>query len=186
MFRAPSPAERLGEVLGYLLAAVALGPPAALARSERRKVRQSFLAWCDEHGGLRLDAGRGITRRAIALPTKFGALSARVELDAYARRARVEAAIAPLPSFVRATFVRDGGLRVESDALDATSLSALREHVVSGKLGELRALAVGVASEELVVVAIAMTTLEAWQAIGQGVVELAEWLAARWPASYRS
>jgi len=178
--------ERVGEALGYGIAAVVLGPPAAISRSERRRVRRSFVAWCDEHAAVELAGSRGVTRRAITLDAKLGGLPARAELDVLARRARIEVRIAPLPSFVRATVIRDGALRVESDSLDPASIQALRDRVASGKLGELRALAVGIASEELVVVAIAMTTLEAWRGIGEGVVELAEWLAERWPASYRS
>ena len=177
--------ERVGEGIGYGLAALVLGPPAAISRSERRRIRRAFVAWCDAHDATKIEAPRGVARRAIALPTKLGKLPVRAELDVNARRARIEATIAPLPTFVRAAVIRDGALRVESDVLDPASRAALRDRIAAGKLGDLHALAIGVASEELVVVAIALTTPEAWRALGDGVVDLAEWLAEKWPVGYR-
>jgi hypothetical protein len=179
--------ESFGEAVGYGLAAIVLGPPAAIMRSERRRLRRAFLAWCDAHEPQALEGSRGVTRRAITFRTSLGPITARAEVDVFARRARIEAAIPLLSTLVRAAVVREGGaLRGESSTLDAASIEALRERVAASKLGELRALGLAVATGELVVVVGPRITVEAWDPIGEGIVELAEWLANRWPVSYRS
>lgn len=176
---------RVGEAIGYGLAAVVLGPSEAISRRERRRIRQTFLAWCDERGSVRHEAARGMLRRTITLTTPTGTMPAEVELDPFARRARILAVIAPLPSWVRASARRDETLQVMSDSLDPASLRALRDSVLASPLGELRVIQIDLESERLEVLVIAMTTIEAWRAIGDGVVALTDWVSTRWPVGYR-
>lgn len=177
--------ESFGEAIGYGLAALVLGPAAAISRSERRRVRRSFVAWCDEHGAEKREGSRGVLRRAIALDTKTGKTPADVELHAFERRALFDVAIPPLPNWVRAKIVWENGVKVESETLDAPGRRALEEHVARSSLGELRVVWIGVTSERLEVVVIAVTTVEAWRSIGEAVVALADWLVERWPVGYR-
>jgi hypothetical protein len=195
--------ERVGETIGYGLAALVLGPPAAISRAERRRIRRAFVTWCDELSPVTLETGRSGIRRAIYFETAIGRLPATAELRVFALRAQVEAAIQPLPTWVAANVSRDlsmlrrvrmrwgeplaseGSLRVDSTTLDVDSARALAARVSASKLGELRAVDVEVASERLRVTVVAMTTVEAWRAIGEGIVEVANWLVERWPVGYR-
>lgn len=177
--------ERVGQGIGYGLAALVLGPPAAISRSERRKIRRAFVAWCDEQSAVKLEGRRNVLRRSITMTSALGAMPAEVELDSFARRATLRVTIPPLPAWVRAQVACESGVTVESESLDREAQRALRDFVAAGPLGALRVLDVDIASERLEVLAIAVTTLDAWRAMGRGVVALADWLAERWPLGYR-
>jgi len=177
--------ERVGEGIGYGLAALVLGPAAAISRSERRRVRHAFNAWCDEQSAVKLEAPRGVMRRAITMKSSIGAMPAEVRLDLFARRALIRVAIQPLPPWVRARVECEHAVRVVSDTLDLAAQRELGNFVARGPLGELRVVHVDVASEAIEVYAIALTTLAAWRSVGGGIVTLADWLVEKWPVGYR-
>ncbi len=193
--------ERVGELIGYSAAAIVLGPIDAVTRHERRAMRKSFVAWTRAFDPVPLESKKpGVVRRAITLRTRTGTLPADVELDVFARRARVVAAIPTLPPSIRATISRGslegvrwrrgapvttaGSLRADSDTLDADSAHAILVNVEHGGLGALTTVEIDLASE-LTVRTVAMTTEAAWRAIGDGVVSLADFLAEKWSPSYR-
>ncbi|HEY1958987.1 MAG TPA: hypothetical protein VGH28_25415 [Polyangiaceae bacterium] len=177
--------ESLGEGIGYGLAALVLGPPAAISRGERRRIRLAFNAWCEEQSAVRLEGSRGVHRRSIRFRSAIGTTPAEVTLDLFSRRASIHVGIPPLPAWVRARVECEHAVRVTSDTLDLAAQRELGDFVAAGPLGELRVVRVDVASERLEVFAIAVTTLDAWRAMGRGVVALADWLADRWPVGYR-
>lgn len=195
--------ERVGELLGYSAAALVLGPIDAVTRHERRAMRSSFVRWASGFDAIMLQSKKlGLVRRDLTLRSATGGMPATAELDVFARRARIALAIPQMPSFVRVTISRGsldrvryrhgpplahhGTLRADSETLDVEAARAILANVEHGGLGALTEVEIDVNSKELVVRSVAMTTEDAWKAIGDGVVALAECLSSRWPASYRS
>jgi hypothetical protein len=195
--------ERVGETLGYGVAAIVLGPIDAITRHERRAMRKSFVAWTRAWNPVPMTSSKvGFLRRSLTFVTRAGDVPAIAELDVFARRARIVASIGVLPSWVDVTLGRGslvdvhtprgtplaiaGSLRAESNTLDVESARALLANVERGGLGALTDVEIEVRTKELTVRTIAMTTEAAWRAIGDAIVSLAELLAEKWPPSYRS
>lgn len=202
--------ERFGEHLGYGLAALVLGPRAALERRARRAMRAAMLDYCRDLHPLKLDAPRGSIRRSAQVPTPVGSLSVELEVDLDARKAWASAPLERLPSYVSArvtkspsslgdtaergakAFPGDGearaiarAFRLETASLDDGAAAALVEAVASGPLDDLDALELILSPEHVKLLFMAPATRESWATVGAGVTSLVSWLGVRWPPSYR-
>ena len=195
--------ERLGESVGYALATVLLGPAAALQRQARRRMVYAAIGFCRRHEPTELDAPKGVVRRGIRLATPGGPIPVEIELRPFEDRAALLVTIPALPASVQATVGRhatalhgvrgrlpealaqDGTLRIHSTALDAATATALLAALAKGPLGALPAFELEIRREKLDLLVAAPPSTEAWTALGDGIVDLAAWLAARWPSSYR-
>ncbi len=177
--------QRLGQGVGYALAAVILGPPAAIARRERRALRSAFKEWCEELGAVRLEA-RGVMSRAGNLPASAGSLPFSVVLDAFAKRAVLDVATGTLPPNARATIMKDAaGIRVTSDTLDLSATDALARDVAQTGLARLESFVIDIDGERVVLQINAPTTHAEWRAIGLATAQFTEAVVRTWEKSYR-
>jgi hypothetical protein len=195
--------ERLGEGVGYGLAAIVLGPAAALERRARRAMRGALVDFCSERQPVRLSAPRGALRRRVRLAERGAApLAIEIELELASRTARLRADLDRMPGYVEARVARSlgslrpderwqvpslasaGAFSIWSDNLPRGDATALVE-LVAGAMATIDAVDILLAPESLEVLAVAPQTIEGWTALGDGVSALAIWLSARWPTSYR-
>jgi hypothetical protein len=195
--------ESMGERVGYALAAIVLGPAAALQRQARRRTIRAVVLYCEEYEPTELEAPKGVLRRGARLPTISGPISIEIELRAFEGRATLSLTITALPSHVNATvsraawevqgllsrlpapLAREGTLRVDSETLDVETARALLDVIAKGPLATLNAMELEIRREQIDVHVVAPSTLEQWKAIGEGVVTLEAWLTSRWSSSYR-
>lgn len=188
--------ERFGEHIGYGLAAVVLGPQAALERRARRAMRAAMIAFCEPLGPVKLEAPRGILRRRAELRADRGPVALELELDLRKRSAHASLVLERLPNYVAATITKDastldphaapGPLSVASASLDAAVARALRDVVAAGPLQRVESFSITISPERLEILAVAPKTREEWDALGEGALAIVAWLSGRWPASYRS
>ncbi len=195
--------ERLGEAIGYGLAAVVLGPKAALERRARRAIRHALLDWCAPLDPVKLVAPRGVLRRGVTLATAMGPMAAEVTVDVHDKQAKLVASTPQLPPMVAVTVTTmltrrvladwedlptktNGRLVALTKTLDEVTCDALIEHVAAGPLGRLAPLDVVIRPSEIEVVFAAPSVDAEWSDVGKGVTLLSTWLAERWPGSYRS
>jgi hypothetical protein len=195
--------ETLGEKVGYGLAAIVLGPHAALERRARRTIRLAMVGWAEAHQPVKREAPRGALRRSVTLRAGSEPIDVDLDLDLAERRATLAFAIARLPSYVDVTVDNDAGrvrnmklrrlppraasgaFRLDGDALDVPTAQALVEAVSSGPFGNLEAIEIELTPERVTVFTLAPSSQEGWSAIGDGIAHLVGWLIDRWPPSYR-
>lgn len=194
---------RVGEGIGYGLAAVVLGPSAAIQRRARRAMRSSFAELCERRSATKLVAPRFVRRASMRLAKGATSIGLEVELDIVGKHARATASIDPLPSFVQAEASKnltaiDGlrrrrgpplamhdGLRIDSGSIDAALADELVRAIGATLLGALEAIQVIVGGDRIDVNVVAPTTFAEWNAIADGLLAFATWLSERWPSSYR-
>jgi len=178
--------EMLGERVGYGLAAVVLGPVAALERRTRRTMRAAMLDSFEDLRPLRLERRRGTIRRNVQLPTGAGATSIDIDLDLHTHKTKLTLRLERLPSYVEARIQKHGSeFRLTTTSLDDDANHALVAMLTNGSLAGLDAIEIALSPEEVVIHITAPTTSEEWATIRAGLVDMVSWLAARWPASYR-
>jgi hypothetical protein len=196
--------EQLGESMGYGLAAIVLGPAAALERRTRRAMRGGLVDFCSERQPVRLQAPRGTLRRSVRLATRGAApLALEVELELSSRTARLRADLERMPGYVEARVARSrsslhpdasqrlatplsssGEFSLWSDSLPLADATALVE-IAARATAAIEAVEIRLSPESLEVLAVAPQRAEGWIVLGDGVSALASWLSARWQTSYR-
>jgi hypothetical protein len=198
--------ERLGERIGYGLAAIVLGPAAALERRTRRSIRRAMLDYVRDLEPMKLESRRGLLGRNVSLRAAAGAtLPAEIEVDLEGRRARVVVQFERLPAFVDACISRDvreldelphrptgwvvattpTNVRLDSDTLDGPAAEALVAAIAAGPLSSTDAFELTISPDRMTLITRAPITRAGWTSIGEGVIAAVAWLIARWPSSYR-
>ena len=209
----PSIWERIGEGIGYGLAAVVLGPQVAIERRQRRTMRSAFREWSASLGATSLVPPRSGERRcAVMLPTSADAIAAEVTLDPYGRTAALAATPPQLPALVDVIVSVIAGARPTlmqvttgrsvmgkplvashdplyafSETLDEATCQALIDAMASGPFGHgFHATRIDIRHDGIDVALPAPTSVAEWQALTAGIVALSRWLAEKWPVSYRT
>jgi hypothetical protein len=179
-------AEILAEKVGYALAAVVLGPPAAMARRERRAMRAALDAWCEGVGAIRLEV-RGVRARSGKLQGAAGSFPFEATLDAFHELASLDVAIEKLPPQASVTIskVRGRGVHATSPTLDASIMQALVRDVSRTALGARETFSLDLDGERIVLHVEAPREPAEWKALGEAMVAFAESCARRWGGSYR-
>jgi len=177
----------IGEGIGYLLAFVVLGPPAALERRTRRLIRTAFHEWSES-----LDATvlalekRGSPRCALMLPTTTASIPIEATVDPFERTAAMTVTPPQLPAFVNVVVSGSpSGLRASSETLDEQTRDALIQTIAAGPFGH-GATNIDIRHDRIDVSFAAPKSVSEWQSIATAVVEMCGWLADKWPSSYRT
>ncbi len=180
-------AEYLAEKVGYALAAVILGPPAAMARRERRAMRTALDSWCEEVGAIRVEAARRERRYSGKLEGAAGSFPFEVTLDAFHTLAVLDVAIEKLPPQADVTISKPRGREVSatSSMLDASITSALVAEIAGTPIGARDSFSLALDGERIVLHVSAPHEAAEWKAIGDATVAFAESCARRWGSSYR-
>ena len=181
-------AEFLAEKVGYALAAVVLGPPAAMARRERRMMRAALETWCEDVGAIRLEAeGRGVRRRSGKLQGAAGSFPFEATLDPFHKQASVDVAIERLPPQASVTISKPRG-RGEIRVTSATPDDSIMQKLVH-ELPQTRAARetfnLALDGDRLVLHVEAPREAAEWKALGEAMVAFAESCTRRWGSSYR-
>jgi hypothetical protein len=195
--------ETLGEKVGFGLAAIVLGPHAALERRARRSLRLAMVGWAEAHQQVKREAPRGALRRSVTLRAGGEPIDVDLELELAERRTSLAFAIARLPGYVDVTVDKDAGrvrnmklrrlppraaagaFRLDGDELDLPTAQALVEAIASGPFGHLEAIEIALTPERVTIATLAPSSREGWTSIGEGIAHLVGWLVDRWPPSYR-
>jgi hypothetical protein len=194
--------ERMGEGVGYAIGAVIFGPSAAIARRERRTLRNALHEWADSVDATHARPhAKGLLRYTGALrgsePIPFEA-----ELDPFEKRATLDVAIG-LAKKVEAEvskarwaldgvkvrlpspFAHVGTIRVDDTTLDADTAETLAREIAETPIGALETFSLTLRSDRVVVVVMAPRAPAEWRAIEKALVVLVESWSRRWAASYR-
>lgn len=196
--------ERVGEGIGYALAASVLGPPAAMARRDRRAMRDAFRAWCRplDPVPVRAHAERGL-RRAVTLRPPTGAVTLEAELDPFGKRATLELPIGPFPPNAQVRLAKApweihhvkmrmpepiaslGGALAFAGTVDADTAEVLLREVLDTAFGARDAFNLDVQRDALVLTLVAPRAHEEWDGVANALVGLADTYTRRWSTAYR-
>jgi hypothetical protein len=203
--------EFLGEKVGYAMAAVVLGPPAAVARRERRILRAALAQWSDEIGAIRLES-RGTMKRAGKLLSAAGSYPFEVRLDPFRKRASLDVATGTLPPQARGRLAKNptrvsaptfryrmtaslwrslkplaevDGITIGSKTLDAETARSLARDAADGGLAKLDTFILEMENERMVLDIVAPTDASQWKTIAAALASFVDACVRRWGSSYR-
>jgi hypothetical protein len=191
--------ERVGEAVGYGLAAVVLGPHAAAKRRTRRMLRAAFRGWSDAHHPVAMLSGDGTLRRRVTLAGTMGPLPVEAEVDPYMNTAKLVVA-AQLPPLAQVSISRWPASRRQDESASATMdgtqafsktlpadvCRALLELIHRGPIGALETFDIDVSPDHVEVAIAAPHTADDWRLASTGALALVTWLDEKWPPGYRS